>query len=230
MNWLNAFPAFTRYSLDGGETYYMLYFGGLIELDSGFEGLMPGEVAYRTVMIDFSSTALSTEGEMTLGAQAYLEGQVTGNSSIQVQPVAGTVQTEEIRILTKPVALDTPAMALDEEATEETLDENSSFVINFPVGWNECQLEYQMEILCAGEDGMHYEPVTLDENSLYAELSYLERTMTVRIGSDLPPAGTYRLTINCSYEGICIEQKQITFFINYSTSSDAQSKEVPDND
>ena len=69
-------------------------------------------------------------------------------------------------------------------------------------------------------------PVAWTPDGLNAVLDEASASLIVYLGATPPKAGTYRLTLECNYEGICFRRTQITFFINYSTRSDAQ-EEVP---
>ena len=214
------FPAFTRYSPDGGKTYYLLYFGGFIEIDGAFGALEAVESLMWDLRLDLSRTGISADTEITLEAVARLEDQITGAAVVTTKPVAAATVTEETRILTK-----TKTAAAEVAAMAETEPEpDSYFVVKLPAGWDACQVEYEVSFLQSGEKGSKYEAVTLNENSLYGQLDYPARTLTIGLGEELPPAGTYRLIIRGNYEGSCFQRMQITFFINYSTRSDAEQR------
>ena len=214
------FPAFTRYSPDGGRTYYLLYFGGFIEIDGAFGALEVVESLMWDLRLDLSQTGISADTEITLEAVARLEDQVTGAAVVTTEPVAAATVTEETRILTK-----TKTAAAEVAAMAETEPEpDSYFVVKLPAGWDACQVEYEVSFLQSGEKGSKYEAVTLNENSLYGQLDYPARTLTIGLGEELPPAGTYRLIIRGNYEGSCFQRMQITFFINYSTRLDTDRR------
>ena len=45
-----------------------------------------------------------------------------------------------------------------------------------------------------------------------------EHTLVLGIGDVLPQAGTYRIRMEWTYEGVCYAKKQMTFFINYAAA------------
>ena len=63
-----------------------------------------------------------------------------------------------------------------------------------------------------------YRPITLSANGLYGKYTDFDLThnLVFRVGKNLPQAGTYRLNMKWSYEGICFAKTQTTFFINYA--------------
>ena len=88
--------------------------------------------------------------------------------------------------------------------------------------WLDAEVEYSAQMLTMTEDQtLAYVPVTLSETGLYGKYQDFDLThnFVIRIGETLPQAGTYRLNLKWSYEGICFSQTQTTFFINYSVDA-----------
>lgn len=120
-----------------------------------------------------------------------------------------------------------PSDSLDQEETER-----AHFRIPLPVGWEEAtELRYQAQILgTTGEGAIGYTPTEWDAQKLNAVVDSETGELIVYMGEIAPTAGTYRLTLECMYEGICFHQMQTTFFINYSIRSEVEYEEVPDNE
>lgn len=305
-------PPFTRYSTDGGQNWYLLYFGGYVEITEGFTE----EGASWSLLADFSAAGLIREEPMDLELQAFLGEIPTGTASVQTVPRAEQVRSETVQILTTPTGEAEAQIALllvqetepaeteetepepiaqtqpeetdpaetteatdpseetqpetegqtqpteetdpteatePAEATEPTespettaptestepeteqdspLEEGGFFTVALPIGWAECdEILFRAEILAMNADGTaQYVQVDWDPERLDAVVDEATGTLIVYMGAMPPAAGTYRLTVECIFEGICFEQMQMTFFINYSTRSDAQNEEVPNND
>ena len=252
----------TRYSTDGGQSWYLLYEGGYAELTRDPEA---EDAAEWQLLVDVSMTALVQEEAVTLEAQAYSGETVTGLCYAETVPRVGPERSEAVRILKPPSAADQVQIAmllgLEEAAVETTVEEPSAaeteettateptepveptapesgviegayFTIPLPLGWAECtEVRYWVEILTETEDGMiDYAKVAWDPQYLNAVTDSETGNVIVYMGSQSPTAGTYRLTLECMYEGICFHRIQTTFFINYSTPSDARSEEVPENE
>jgi hypothetical protein len=130
---------------------------------------------------------------------------------------------------TEPTEPEPPA---EPEIPEPPLTEGYYFRVALPLGWEACEeIRYRAELLTINADGKpEYTEVPWNPESLDAVIDPSTGTLIVYMGARTPQAGTYRLTLECIYERICFEQTQMTFFINYSTRSDAQNEEVPNND
>ena len=299
---INDFPALTRYSTDGGQSWYQLYFGGAVELQlSNEEPAWP-----QLLLLDFSRTDVKPEDVLTLTAGA--DGEVLAQSDTvtvsapvpqstavpvlwlpteeeraaldgylnppptepmeptETQPEAQTVEdtpteitepaettqpaeTTEPSETTQPTESQTEAqtVAESEPATTDPTDsteptevfelemlpesgvfENDYFAVPLPAGWD--QRVYILERLERQEDGTRaYKAGTWAEDQSLV-LQETADALVITPGATPPKAGTYRLTIQYLFEETCIDQMQMTFFINYSTRSDAQQEEVPDNE
>lgn len=229
---LQSFPAYTCYSLDQGLNWYMLYYGGLIDIAAE-----SAEKLQADVLFDFSHTQLprlpetdATEdtgedpaglADLVLTARAYANAWPVSDASVTAKPDLDPYYQMGSCVLTK----------------------NTPLAISLPESWNTLSLEYNVEMLTVPElsdtelaagiiPAAKYEAVALNENSLIAESSLDQDgyTLTLRTGDTLPAAGTYRLNLNWIYEGIRFEQTQITFFINYSVDQTQTAQEVPNDE
>ena len=265
-------PGLTRYSTDGGQSWYQLYHGGAIELTPA---------ASQLLLLDFSRTELTEDEVLCLSASADDEAWTEEYEVIACAPVS---QSEAVPILwlpsdaertalndyLNPTAAPTEPQTIEETPTEtteaaqteeetpsesseeaqtveetpgesteattaptefvlETLPEsgvfeNDYFVLPLPAGWDQPTLVLERLEL---KDGV--KTYTAVEDKTIA-LHPMEDALLVTLGTTPLKAGTYRLTIQYIFEDTCVEQMQMTFFINYSTRSDAQQKEVPDNE
>ena len=115
------------------------------------------------------------------------------------------------------------------------LSQENLLEYTLPDGWKNHQLEYSVELLTKNEDGkLEYVAVDPQSESLLVEYVNDEwkHVLILRTGKPLPQAGTYRINMNWSYEGICQAETQTTFFINYSVYyiQTQNSQEVPNDE
>ena len=199
----NHFPAFTRYSTDGGAVWYLLYTAGEISLKAAEKSV---------VLLDIPEGAIGEVTEITITA---LQNGI-GNSATTA--ITDIILPENILILSKEYT------HLETEQTQDL----SEVTVEVPFCWEEP--EYVLEMLTEDEDGkVTYIPIIIDEKTpLQIKIENIEKedgtvnqTITLHMGQDYAMAGTYRLKCNWEYEGICYMQTEIPFFINYSTCSDA---------
>lgn len=183
-------PAFTRYSADGGDTWYMLYYGGTIRLIAEeLADMMP-------VLLDLSAAQLTAEQAAVIRAIAYSE---TANSD--------PVEISSLPTVQVPAAGET-AVFLSGAETEMNL--------TLPTEWSDtCTLMRTVEILKTDEAGsVAYQTVTSDEHHL--KMTMDTGTMTIAADEFLTPAGSYRLTLTWIYDGVEIAKTQLAFFVNHS--------------
>lgn len=198
---LVSFPAGTRYSLDQGNSYFLIYEPAVICLE-------PTEAQKTVIFMDYSNVALAAEEPLVLAAEAYASQSLLGQSVAQTAPDVQDISLMESRMLNRDAELK----------------------MQLPEGWQNCQLEYTAELLSVkdlSEDpeteqlSAEYIPVDLTAGGLTAEhLTEEEHALVFRIGEQLPPAGTYRIHIKWNYEGVCFAQTQTSIFINYTVYSD----------
>jgi len=198
---LVSFPAGTRYSLDQGNSYFLIYEPSVIYLE-------PTEAKKTVIFIDYSNAVLAAEEQLVLAAEAYASQSLLGQSVISTTADLQDICLTETRILNR----------------------NADLNMQLPEGWQNCQLEYTAELLSVkdlSEDteteqlSAEYIPVDLTAGGLTAEhLTEEEHALVFRIGEQLPPAGTYRIHIKWNYEGVCFAQTQTSIFINYTVYSD----------
>ena len=222
---IQPFPAYTRFSLDDGASYYMMYRGYVTELNTK-------EVSSVTILLDFSRTELDTDSEVFLLAEGYdAEGSLLSTCIVNTSPDA----MEDYQVESRPLVQ--TAQTEDEETEEEAstqepkiLTQDTYLEFTLPEAWKDYKLEYSIEILTLNaESKLEYVPaeyVGADEKnngSLVVDYVNDENSQAHKLilltGAKLPQAGTYRVNMNWSYEGICYEQTQTTFFINYPAST-----------
>lgn len=217
---LEPFPDYTMFSRDQGKSYYMMYSGAIAEF-SGAESLL----------LDFSRTDLEPDDQLVLAMEAYYGSSLEKTCTAEITPDA----QESCYSLVHPLqaksravmfaAGDTREAAADNKAygwPSRTLSRDNALEFTLPMEWLDAELEYSVEILTMTEEQtLAYQPVTLSKNGLYGTyMDYdLTHNLVFRVGEDLPPAGTYRLNMKWSYEGICFAETQTTFFINYSANT-----------
>lgn len=180
------FPSFTRYSADGGENWFMLYYGGEIEIDSA------NPVVYglygMCLLLDLSGTDWEDMTSIYVYAEAYTE---------EGKYVGETVSTPYVRLFSTQRA-----------RTPLVMGAGESLVLPLPEAWASCEQEITLERL--GTYGYEF----VNDGSIGMDIG--SDAVLVWAETPLPQAGTYRLTIRYSYGGVSFAQSQITFFINYS--------------
>lgn len=238
-------PAMTRYSLDGGETWYLMYDGGYLELDYENDN---GEEEQWHLLLDLSLQELQGDSLLQLEAVACLEGQTAGVCHAETVPREEPERSDTVQILREPSPEELaqltedavpenpeqvePADPAEPVKLESGAAEGASFRILLPIGWAEAtELCYRAELLGVLEDGTTgYSAIEWDAHGLNAVVDPQTGELVVYLGEGSPAAGTYRLTLEGKYEGLCFYREQMTFFINYSTRSDVQNEEVPNNE
>ncbi len=214
------FPDYTMFSLNQGESYYMMHDGYIAEFALGDASSVP-------VLLDFSRTDLQTDEALVLAMEGY-----RGNDLVEVCTVQTTPDAQESCFsLVHPLNAETNAVMFAEGDTREAaastkafgwpsraLSQNSALEFTLPMEWLDAELEYSVEMLTMTEEQtLAYVPVTLSRTGLYGTyMDYdLTHNLVFRVGENLVPAGTYRLNMKWSYKGICFAKTQTTFFINY---------------
>ncbi len=205
---LQPLPKSTRFSLDNGEEYYMVYEGEgyVAEFKIPYTGLEE-----LPVLLDFSQVE-SDMASITLAAQAYFDNN-------------GVVTSKQIGSVTLQAAEPgTTAAAAQTDSTEAAWDSlflsrEGQLTIQLPSAWKDAQLYHSLEMLTMDAAGrVSYVPVDTSEGTLLVNLAQSgdEKTLSIASGEILPPAGTYRVVFEWEHEGICFAREQVTFFINYS--------------
>lgn len=186
----SALPAFTRYSVDGGESWYMLYYGGNICADIA---QMPAFDNGQCLLLDLYRTDWDSTETLYLSVAADTqEGRYTGGAVSEADVVLFQTRTVE-----------TPLM----------MSASSPLELPVPESWTACEKEVRLNQLELYDDGMPvYREVTDDS----IRIEFGEGDVTVSAGDTLPAAGTYCLTIRYKYSGICFAESEITFFVNHS--------------
>ena len=170
----------------------MLYFGGTARIDG--VDLWDLEVIDKCLLFDFSATALDTSQALCIQAMAYTENDChlgyTETYSMDAYSYMFYGGTREgIPVLTAAGSL--------------TLSERGADGYRY----------HTLEHLVQQADGTaEYEYVPV--NSIFVR--YGNGTVELSVGDVLPAAGTYRLSIEYYFNGICFAQSSHTFFVNYS--------------
>lgn len=184
-----ALPAFTRYSVDGGERWYMLYYGGSIRVDAG-------------------EMAVFADGQYLL-----LDLYRTDWDSTQPLWLSAAADTQEGRYIGEVVS--EAAAELFQTRTAQTalmMSASSPLELPVPESWADCAKEvylHQREL----HDGMLIYREVADDS---IRIEFGEDDVTVSAGELLPEAGTYDMTIRYKCGGICFAESEITFFVNHS--------------
>lgn len=218
------FPDYTMFSLDNGESYYMMYDGYIAEFSLQDMTELP-------VLLDFRHADLETDAQLVLAMQAYA-GDVLAETC-EITTTADALAS--CQTLVHPVDQETQAVNflagdVQREAEEpqdygfesRSLSKDNALEFTLPMEWLDAELEYSVDMLAMTEEQtLEYIPVELSRTGLYGTyMDYdLTHNLVLRIGEKLPQAGTYRLNMKWSYEGICYAQTQTTFFINYSAQT-----------
>lgn len=118
------------------------------------------------------------------------------------------------------VSLTADAAPLYEMSTR-ILTADAPLVVDVMDTWQGCVLNYSVDMLTAEQTGKAYVPVDLSQGSLTVTDSNEEtgQCLILSVGDSVPQPGTYRLNLSWSYNGICFEQTQATFFINYEAQT-----------
>lgn len=234
---LRVFPRYTRFSLNNGESYYMLYNNHVLQFDvRDYEG---EEIP---LLLDFSMTELDSLNDMILLMDVYSYGSLIASRDESLSPNAqksfrtAVFTDEQVQKLLKPLTATPEETESSQPQTVDIvvqtndnsiLDQDKSLVIAMPINWTEADLTYTVEMLTLSEEQkLIYAPVTLTEEGL--SVQYIEEEekgmhyLIAQIGEKLPHAGTYRINMEWSYDGICFAQKQTTFFINYSAKPETK--------
>ena len=203
-NGLSALPDYTMFSLDGGESYTMIY-GNMIP-EFPVEG-----VSSLPVLLDLRYAAVDPAGELKLAMEAYKGTQLRKTCAAATVSLApGQWQS---------VPLYEPLAAEGEQAQlgSPILTFENMLEFSFPLAWEESQIDYTVEILTlTQEQKLAYVPVTLSEDGMDATYHKAadSHKLTVRLGQKFSQAGTYRIRITWNYEGICYSDTHTTFLVN----------------
>lgn len=238
--WPEAFPKQTMFKLNQDEGYYLMHDEYLLDVRLKPEDIEPmsesteEENVTLSMLLDFSRTDLDTEKDVTLLMEAYTEDMLVERCSIVTSPDARDSCVTRLHPLNAETGMVVytiePVMASEEETTQvknigwesRVLSKDNALEFALPMEWLDAELEYSVEMLTMTESQtLEYRPVTLSASGLSGRYTDYDLThnLMFKVGENLPPAGTYRLNMKWSYEGICFAQTQTTFFINYAAQS-----------
>lgn len=182
------------------------------------------------VLLDFTQTSLAEEQEVALAVEI-----LAGDTLLESHKLTATSDAREslvAAVLTK-AELEAKYKALEEgedlpQDAEYTrsghiLNQGQALDVCLPMAWQKAEMDYSLELLTMTDSSiLLYRPVNLGTGCW--DVEYINdkdgkaHNLVVQLGSVLPQAGTYRLTMKWNYEGVCYTQTQMTFFINYSGS------------
>ncbi len=219
------FPAGTKFSIDNGKSFYMIYSEDTVRLKSSkTEG---------SLLFDFSDTELLNSESISMIMQPW-----TGSVSQEVFKI--TSLTNAAKSFETREATSGETLELSGNGETETISGNGfkTFVLNggnavelvFPKEWMDAKLTASVQILEIAENGSL---VFNNTENVFKEYIKDETAQTHRLvlktNGNFSDAGTYRVYIIWEYEGIPFFKKGVNFFVNYSTptSSTLKSQEVP---
>ena len=217
---IQPLPKNTRFSVNDGESFYMMY------EEKGYvaEFSIPGGIPALPVLLDFSQVKAELSS-ITLTAQGFA-GQASRQSGMVTVYANGNTQVTARRTM-----LDETREVPREDWDTLFLSTDTELTFFLPDIWEDADLAYSIEMLTTDEFGrIEYTPANTEDGSLVVEAG--EETVSLRIGSTLPPAGTYRANFQWTHEGIPFAREQVTFFINYSAYMQEQvsGQEVQNNE
>ena len=207
-------PRYTRLSTDGGKTWLLMY-----KEDTMILNLEQGTTA---MLMDLSKAQLDADVPRTLLATGWSESTTAGEASVGVTPLEAPYTTES-RVMTANAPL---KLALTDHWFLNTEDTPTDYNLSYSVE--------RLTILGSEEAGFRkeYEAVTLEQPgeeedptegesvpTLTAELK--SHNLILRVGSNPPLPGTYRINLEWKYKDICIAYEQIAFYINYTNDTDS---------
>jgi len=184
-------PAFSRYSPDGGESWYMLYYGGAIVIEE--DDLYAFQSTGKMLVLDFSGTDTSLGEVLYVQATAYDEkAQYIGVAEVYSMDAFMTMSSYDLN--EAPILTADQPLALAEYGADGARS-------------------YTLEKLTRQENGMTQYKY-LNDDSIFVQ--FQNGVALLETGDALPEAGTYRLTVEYTYKGLCFAVSQHTFFVNYS--------------
>ncbi len=204
-NTAKLFPAYTRYSTDGGESWFLLYESDVITLTAQDTQPIP-------MLLDLSRQSLTAADQLLIEITEYAGDAAVATLGVEVLPNMNLADYTQPRFLTL---------------------ENKTMEVLLPEGWANCGFAFTVEMLTVNSDGEPvYREVTQSAESFTAVHTLavpesegqpaVPEKITLQLGELLPPAGTYRLTMMWTFEDVCFQTTQMTFFINYSNDTLSQ--------
>lgn len=241
-NTLKNFPVGTKFSLDKGKSFYMLYSEDTIKLKSSeisgsilfdFKGteLYDAEIV-SLVMEPWADSVLQEihKAESLTNAAEFFE--TKEKSSMELIDFSGTDEKEAAAAAVSETEAETDTENKTEPKGFETFvlnGENAAELV-FPKEWADAKLTSSVQFLNVAENGSL---VFNNTENIFKEYikdeTTQEHSLVIGAENKFLEAGTYRVYMIWEYEGIPFFKKGITFFVNYSTptSSTLKSQEVP---
>ncbi len=197
------FPSRTRYSLDNGESWYVLYGEGVIDLPPADQVLM---------QLDLPDAALQPEKELRLAAEAGGEGLLSGKASAAVMPDVDEILHAQQRVLTKDK---TVYLALPEQWKEYRL----VYAVE-RIDLQTAENQKEEKIYVAVDD---LETGALRGRLMIDEAAY---ALIFETGETLPTAGTYLVHLKWNYEGVDFGETETSFFVNYLEQAQQEKQQT----
>lgn len=195
-----SFPAFTKYSIDGGQRYVILAEGGNIEL-------IPSEIENPLLYIDFSTAHMAwkvEKKELEIHSCAY---------------IADKSFAEGVNIFTfKNADAELFSWKCDSETPIVSKTQNLKYTVNdYYMSQNSITMDYYIEKRTAdGYEAVIDEHGPLVEAGAYKENVTKDLTLIISTREGDALAGSYRLVFRQICNNQEINRTEIPFFVNYS--------------
>ncbi|MBQ4504713.1 MAG: hypothetical protein II983_03490 [Firmicutes bacterium] len=203
-----AFPRLTRYSVDDGESWTLLYFSDMLRVHYSD---MLQTIEGSCLLLDLSRTVDVNEEEKDDAA-----AKVDGDTFLKIYAECET-ETKELsgKVATRPNAM---TFNTDTMKSPMILELEDTLLFPLVKSWTEAAEDgVILEKRVPAEDepmGYGYELVDPKQGKIDVILN--DEALIVRTGNYYPEAGTYRLTIDYRFCDIHFADTVITFFVNYS--------------
>ena len=180
-------PSFTRYSVDGGKSFTLLYYGGLIELtESG------------TVLLDLQQTDLDLSAAHTLYVLAFNTDQT---QQAEITVAAGDILPQERTVAPRMIT------ATNKEVSIPLPGQWSDGKLNWTISGRNTDGTYSpVEDLTA---------IGLTVEKIAGESGETLHIRITPQGEQRPAPGTYKLRLDWSWQGAGFAGTELTFFVNY---------------
>ena len=219
-------PRYTRFSLNGGKSYYML-------AESNVAEFAVQNIKELALLLDFRYTGLEDGTGIRLVMDAY-EGEDRAANCTQTTICSAPAASVKAAVYDRALYEARPTAEEQLQSGEEPVklvSQNDNWVLNqktvleltLPTEWQDADLTYKVELLTVDEDGgLAYKLIDPDASGLvitHNDDEEEKHNIVLMIGEKLPQAGTYRINMEWTYGDLCYIRKQTTFFINYAADA-----------